>query len=105
MAPIRLTIEWDSFFLAKSGVENVIVARLYGCGNSLRNDGVYGKTRIVEAGKGNKETLIFLHGVGGHCEAYAKNVVTLSDEFHVVAYDYVGHGLSDKPALNTRQRF
>jgi pimeloyl-ACP methyl ester carboxylesterase len=27
-------------------------------------------------------------------------VVTLSDEFHVVAYDYVGHGLSDKPALN-----
>ncbi|MEH6502479.1 MAG: hypothetical protein V7682_01120 [Cycloclasticus sp.] len=25
----------------------------------------YGKTRIAEAGKGNKETLFFLHGVGG----------------------------------------
>ena len=52
----------------------------------------YGKTRIAEAGKGNKETILFLHGVGGHCEAYAKNVVALSDEFHVIAYDYVGHG-------------
>lgn len=60
----------------------------------------YGKTRIAEAGKGNKETLFFLHGVGGHCEAYAKNVVALSDEFHVVAYDYVGQGMSDKPFLD-----
>lgn len=60
----------------------------------------YGKTRIAEAGKGNKETILFLHGVGGHCEAYAKNVVALSDEFHVIAYDYVGQGMSDKPLLD-----
>ena len=60
----------------------------------------YGKTRIAEAGTCNKETLILLHGVGGHCEAYAKNVVALSDEFHVVAYDYVGQGMSDKPLLD-----
>jgi len=60
----------------------------------------YGKTRITEAGKENKETLIFLHGVGGHSEAYAKNVVALSDEFHVVAYDYVGQGMSDKLVLD-----
>lgn len=60
----------------------------------------YGKTRIAEAGKGNKETIIFLHGVGGHLEAYAKNIVALSDEFHVIAYDYVGQGMSDKPLLD-----
>lgn len=60
----------------------------------------YGKTRIAEAGKGNKETIFFLHGVGGHLEAYAKNIVALADEFHVVAYDYVGQGMSDKPLLD-----
>ena len=64
----------------------------------------YGKTRIAEAGKGNKETILFLHGVGGHCEAYAKNVVALSDEFHVIAYDYVGQGMSDKPLLDGQPR-
>lgn len=56
----------------------------------------YGKTRIAEAGRGNKETIIFLHGVGGHLEAYAKNIVALSDRFHVIAYDYISHGLSDR---------
>jgi len=60
----------------------------------------YGKTRIAEAGKGNTETIFFLHGVGGHLEAYAKNIVALSDQFHVIAYDYVGQGMSDKPLLD-----
>ena len=57
------------------------------------------KHALPKPAGGNKETLIFLHGVGGHCESYAKNVVALSDEFHVVAYDYVGQGVSDKPWL------
>ncbi len=57
----------------------------------------FGRIRIAEAGKGNPETLIFLHGINGHLEAYAKNIIPLSEEFHVVAFDYVGHGLSSKP--------
>lgn len=56
----------------------------------------FGRVRIAEAGDPSKETLIFLHGIGGHLEAYAKNVVALSDQFHVVAYDYAGHGFSEK---------
>lgn len=56
----------------------------------------FGRVRIAEAGNPENETLIFLHGIGGHMEAYAKNVVALSDQFHVVAYDYVGHGYSEK---------
>lgn len=56
----------------------------------------YGATRIVEAGRGNAQTVILLHGIGGHLEAYAKNVVALSDAFHVIAYDYPGHGLSSR---------
>jgi HOMODA hydrolase len=57
----------------------------------------FGTIRIAEAGKGNPETIIFQHGLNGHLEAYAKNVVPLSSDFHTIAFDYVGHGLSSKP--------
>lgn len=60
----------------------------------------FGTIRIAEAGKGNPETIIFLHGINGHLEAYAKNLIPLSKDFHVVAFDYVGHGLSSKPLLD-----
>jgi HOMODA hydrolase len=56
----------------------------------------FGRIRIAEAGQGNDEALILLHGIGGHIEAYAKNVVALGCDFHVVAIDFVGHGLSEK---------
>lgn len=60
----------------------------------------FGKIRIAEAGRGNPETVLFMHGINGHLEAYAKNLVPLSERFHVVAFDFVGHGLSDKPELD-----
>lgn len=56
----------------------------------------FGRVRIAEAGRGRGETLMLMHGVGGHLEAYAKNVVALADQFHVVAFDFIGHGLSEK---------
>jgi pimeloyl-ACP methyl ester carboxylesterase len=56
----------------------------------------FGRIRIAEAGRKEAPALVFQHGLGGHLEAYAKNIVALSDEFHVVAFDYVGHGLSSK---------
>lgn len=59
----------------------------------------YGCIRIAEAGKGNPETIIFQHGLNGHLEAYAKNIIPLSKDFHVIAFDYVGHGLSSKPVI------
>lgn len=56
----------------------------------------YGRVRIVEAGKGNPEALFLMHGIGGHIEAYSKNVVPLGKHFHTIAFDFVGHGLSEK---------
>ena len=56
----------------------------------------YGNIRIAEAGKKNKDVLLLQHGLNGHLEAYAKNILALSSRFHVIAFDYVGHGLSDK---------
>jgi len=57
----------------------------------------FGSIRVAEAGKNNQETILFQHGLNGHLEAYAKNILPLSRDFHVVAFDYVGHGLSNKP--------
>ncbi|MEK4921316.1 alpha/beta hydrolase [Cytobacillus sp. FSL R5-0569] len=52
-------------------------------------------TRVVEAGMG--ETLILLHGIGGHIEAYARNIKSLSEHFRVIVIDMLGHGYTGKP--------
>ncbi|MGE0115279.1 MAG: alpha/beta fold hydrolase [Steroidobacteraceae bacterium] len=56
----------------------------------------YGRTRIAETGHGQREALLLMHGIGGHIEAYAPNVVALGGSFHTIAFDFVGHGLSAK---------
>jgi 2-hydroxy-6-oxonona-2,4-dienedioate hydrolase len=53
------------------------------------------RTRAIESGTG--EPLIFLHGTGGHAEAYARNIIAHAQYFRVFAIDMVGHGFSDKP--------
>ncbi|RUT76974.1 alpha/beta hydrolase [Marinobacter sp. NP-6] len=60
----------------------------------------YGEIRIAEAGKGNSDIIVFQHGINGHLEAYAKNIMALSEDFHVIAFDYVGHGLSSKKEMD-----
>lgn len=58
------------------------------------------KTRYLCAGEGDEPPLIFLHGLGGHAEAYAKNVVELAERFdnrEVYAIDFIGTGYSDAP--------
>ena len=50
------------------------------------------RTRSIQCGSGTP--LIMLHGVGGHAEAFARNVVPLSEHFDARAVDYYGHGLT-----------
>jgi 2-hydroxy-6-oxonona-2,4-dienedioate hydrolase len=50
-------------------------------------------TRILEAGDG--EPLLLLHGTGGHIENYARNIMPLSQHFHVIAMDFLWHGGSE----------
>jgi 2-hydroxy-6-oxonona-2,4-dienedioate hydrolase len=50
------------------------------------------RTRVLEAGEG--EPLILLHGIGGHLEAYTRNIPVLSEHFRVIAFDMPGHGFS-----------
>lgn len=53
------------------------------------------RTRALHAGSG--EPLVFLHGMGGHAEAFIKNILPLATRFHVYAIDMIGHGYTDKP--------
>jgi pimeloyl-ACP methyl ester carboxylesterase len=54
------------------------------------------RTRCIEAGTG--PAIVYLHGVGGHAEAFARNILPLSDRFRVISLDYLGFGLTDPPA-------
>lgn len=59
----------------------------------------YGRIRIAEAGPKDAPAILFQHGIGGHLEAYCKNLVALSDQFHVIAFDYVGHAMSARKVM------
>jgi len=52
------------------------------------------RTRCIQAGTHGKP-LILMHGIGGHAEAFARNVVPLGANFRTFAIDCLGHGLSD----------
>lgn len=54
------------------------------------------RTRCLEAGSGD-DSLIFLHGSGGHLEAYVRNILPHAAHYRVFAIDMLGHGYSDKP--------
>lgn len=59
----------------------------------------YGRIRVAEAGPRDAPAILFQHGIGGHLEAYSKNLVPLSDQFRCIAFDYVGHALSNRKAM------
>ena len=56
------------------------------------------RTRYLSSGSPEKPLLLLLHGVGGHAEAYSRNLGPHAEHFWTVAIDMVGHGWTDKPA-------
>lgn len=60
----------------------------------------FGRIRIAEAGPPEAPVILFQHGLGGHLEAYSRNLMPLAGEFRVIAFDYVGHGMSARLPLD-----
>ena len=52
------------------------------------------RTRLLSSGDPDQELVLFLHGTGGHAEAYVRNLGPHGLHFHAVAMDMVGHGFS-----------
>lgn len=56
------------------------------------------RTRYVEAGDTDADdAVIFVHGTGGHLEAFARNLLPHAEHHRTIALDMIGHGYSDKP--------
>lgn len=58
------------------------------------------RTRYVEAGFGHgpdAEAVVFVHGTGGHLEAFNRNLFPHAEHMRVFALDMIGHGFSSKP--------
>jgi 2-hydroxy-6-oxonona-2,4-dienedioate hydrolase len=58
------------------------------------------RTRYLHAGDQARPALILLHGVGGHAEAYIRNLRAHSEHFSVWAIDMIGHGWTDKSEVD-----
>lgn len=54
------------------------------------------RTRAIESGQG--DAVILLHGIGGHAEAFARNIVPMAEKHRVISLDYLGFGLTDTTA-------
>lgn len=67
-------------------------------GGEARYRGKTYRTRTLEYGTGTP--LFLLHGIGGHAEAYARNLRGLGAAQHAIALDFLWHGLSEKPQFS-----
>lgn len=59
------------------------------------------KLHYHEAGVGNDQTVVLLHGGGPGAASwtnFSRNIPVLAQRFHVLAVDQPGYGLSDKRA-------
>lgn len=54
-------------------------------------------TRYLHSGAEDMPPLLFLHGVGGHAEAYVRNLKAHGEHFSTWAIDMIGHGWTDSP--------
>ena len=55
------------------------------------------RTRYLRAGDPGAPVLVFLHGSGGHAEAYVRNLEAHAEHFCTYSVDMLGHGYTDKP--------
>jgi 2-hydroxy-6-oxonona-2,4-dienedioate hydrolase len=55
------------------------------------------RTRYLRSGERGLPPLLLLHGVGGHAEAYARNLAAHGRFFDTWSIDMIGHGWTDKP--------
>lgn len=55
------------------------------------------RTRYLEAGRGDAEVVVLLHGTAGSLENFSRNVAAYAEHFRVIALDLAGCGWTDKP--------
>lgn len=61
--------------------------------------------KYLVTGESNKETLLFVHGVGGNADQFQKQHDFFSNHYRVVSLSLRGHGGSPKPSPNTSNQY
>jgi 2-hydroxy-6-oxonona-2,4-dienedioate hydrolase len=56
------------------------------------------RTRYLQAGNKSDPAVVLLHGTGANWEIFSPNIAAISNQFHCLTLDLLGHGLTDKPA-------
>jgi len=56
------------------------------------------RVRYLETGKGNKNHILFIHGLGSAADRWMKIPDSLPSNFHSIAIDLPGFGETDKPS-------
>lgn len=55
-------------------------------------------TRYLEAGDTTAdEAVVFIHGTGGHLEAFTRNILAHAEKHRTISLDMIGHGFTEKP--------
>src|SRR5882757_8456618 len=91
--PVRTSEEFEGGHLMSLWLD------LLGCEIRTVETPTFGRIRVAEAGPRDAPAILFQHGIGGHLEAYCKNLVPLAGRFRAIAFDYVGHALSARKAM------
>lgn len=68
------------------------------CQNWVSAGGLH--TRYLASGDESHPPLVFLHGTGGHAEAYCRNLGPHGRHFRTYSIDMIGHGWTDKPDVS-----
>ena len=59
-----------------------------------------GERNIAYKSFGKGENVVFLHGWGANCDAFAREMNSLCGEYRVTAIDFAGFGDSDEPSAH-----
>lgn len=60
-----------------------------------------GQIHTIEAGMGNKQKVVLVHGYGATGVFYYKLIADLKNDFHVFAIDLYGFGQSSRPEISS----
>src|SRR3984893_10619757 len=87
-SPVLLTSA--AFESVWSDIQGVAFSQGYLDAGGVRN-------RYLHAGDPGSPALVFLHGSGGHAEAYVRNMAAHAEYFSTWAIAMLAHGYTDKP--------
>lgn len=88
-------IKTTSIHGAMEKAKDPIFGLAMGKGSQVEEDGF--RWFYVEAGNTSNHSVVLVHGLPSQAYSFRKVLSVLSQDYHVIAFDWLGFGFSDKP--------